>query len=134
MLPEFVDIRKLKVIHTELQLFGQPDIGISHSRARFRIAGPDNAIDRIHILQEGSNAFKAISQLGADGVEVETAALLKVSELGNFKAVEHDLPADAPGAAGRPFPVILFKLEVVLAEVDADGLQRFEIQLLHVYG
>src|SRR5580704_3245999 len=123
MLPEFVDIGKLEVIHAELQLFGEPNIAISHGGGCFCIARPDDVVDRVNILQEGSNALQAISQFGADGVKIEAPALLKVSELCDFETIEHHLPAHAPCSAGRPLPVVLFKLEVVLLEVDSDGLQ-----------
>ncbi len=58
--------------------------------------------------------------------------MLEVSELGDLHAVHHHLPADAPCADGRAFPVVFLELEVVLAEIDADGFQRLKIQLLHV--
>jgi len=63
----------------------------------------------------------AVGDLSADGVEVHPAALLEVGELGDFEAVEHDLPANAPGSADGPLPVVFLELDVVLAEVDADG-------------
>ena len=78
------------------------------------------------------DAFEAVGQLGRDGVEVDAAALLEVGELGDFEAIEHDLPADAPCAEGRRLPVIFFELDVVLAQVDADGFERGEVKLLHV--
>ena len=78
------------------------------------------------------DALQAVGELGADGVEIESAALLEVGELGDLQAVEHDLPADAPCAARGPLPVVFFKLEVVVLEVDADGFKRFEVELLHV--
>jgi hypothetical protein len=60
--------------------------------------------------------------------------LLKVRELRDFEAVEHDLPADAPGAQRGGFPVVFFEFEIVLFEVDADGFEAAQVLLDHVGG
>src|SRR6202000_1938291 len=57
----------------------------------------------------------------------------EVGELGNLQAVEHHLPAHAPGAAGGPLPVIFFELDVVPAQVNAHRLKRFEVELLDIH-
>ena len=44
------------------------------------------------------------------------------------------LPADAPRAERRRLPVVFLEADVVLARVDAAGLEAFEVQLLHVVG
>src|SRR5256884_5809558 len=64
--------------------------------------------------------------------DLEAAALLEVGELGDLQAVEQNLPADAPCAEGRGFPVVLFKTNVVLLEVDADGAEALEVDVLHI--
>ena len=55
------------------------------------------------------------------------AALLKISELGYFQAVEHDLPANAPRPQRGRLPVVLFKLEIMLAQVNAQCSERLQI-------
>ena len=49
-----------------------------------------------------------------------------------LEAVEHDLPADAPGAKRRGLPVVFLEADIVLAKVDADGFDAFEVQVLHI--
>jgi hypothetical protein len=61
--------------------------------------------------------------------EVDAAGLLEVGELGDLHAVEPDLPAEAPGAQGRRFPVVLDEADVVLFRIDAEAAQRVEIEL-----
>src|SRR5262249_28488335 len=38
-----------------------------------------------------------------------------------------------PGGESRRFPVVFFKLDVVLAQVNADGAERFQIKLLNIF-
>ena len=49
------------------------------------------------------------------GLQLQAARLLEVGELGDLHAVEHHLPADAPGAERGRLPVVLLEAEVVLA-------------------
>jgi len=44
----------------------------------------------------------------------------------------HDLPADAPRAQRGSFPVVFFELDVVLAQVNTNCTQRFQIQFLYI--
>ncbi len=108
--------------------FGQADLAVGDFPAGLAIFrwldGPDDVVDGIDVLEEAGDALEAIGDLAGDGVEVHAAALLEVGELCDLEAVEHDLPADAPGAADGPLPVVFFELDVVLAEVDADGFER----------
>jgi hypothetical protein len=60
--------------------------------------------------------------------------LLEVGELRDFHAVEPDFPAQAPGAQRRAFPVILDKAHVVLFQVQAQCLERTEIQVEDILG
>ena len=66
-----------------------------------------------------------------DRRQVDAADLLEVGELRDLLAVEHHLPADAPGAERRRLPVVLLEADVVLPRVDAAGLEAVEIDLLH---
>ncbi len=68
--------------------------------------------------QEHADALNAVGQLGAHGPAVEAAHLLEVGELADLHAVQHHLPAYAPGAQGRGFPVVLFEAQIMLGEID----------------
>ncbi len=67
-----------------------------------------------------------------DRIEIESAALLEVSELRDLQAIQHHLPTNAPRTQRRRLPVVLFKFQVVLTQVDADRSQRFQVDLLHI--
>jgi hypothetical protein len=60
------------------------------------------------------------------------ADLLEIGELRDLHPVAPDLPAQAPGAQRGAFPVILDEADVVDVHVDADGLERAEIEVLQV--
>src|SRR5207244_12447788 len=60
--------------------------------------------------------------------------VLEIGELGDLHAVEHHLPADAPGTERRRLPIVLFEPDVVLSRIDSAGLQAFEIDLLDIVG
>src|SRR6201996_2374423 len=121
----------LEVVRGELDLFLQPDLTVGDVALRQRIARPYDVIDRIDILQKGRNALQTIGKLRADRIQLKSAALLEIRELRDLQAVQHHLPSHSPGATGRPFPVVLFKLQIVLAQVDSYRGQRFEIDLLY---
>ena len=127
-LPEHLDVGKLEVVFRELILVLKADLGV------FDAGSPFDVVNAFDVLEEGNQALESIGELGGDEVEIEAAALLEVGELGDFEAVEHDLPADAPGAEGRGFPVVLFELDVVLGEVDADGFEAAEVLIDDVGG
>ena len=56
----------------------------------------------------------------------------KYGELRDLETVEEDLPADAPGAERRRFPVVFLEAHVVLSGIDAAGLERLQVQVLHL--
>ena len=58
--------------------------------------------------------------------------MLEVGELRDLEAIKHHLPSDAPCAERRRLPVIFFKLDVVLAQVNADRAERFKVEFLYV--
>ena len=120
MLPELVHVGLLEVVDGELQLVLQANLAVFHGTP-IGADDPDDVVNAIDVLQEGGDALQSVGQLGGDGIEIDAAALLEVGELGDLQAVEHDLPADAPGAERGRLPVVFFELDVVLAQVDADG-------------
>src|ERR1035438_6562498 len=127
-LPEGADVRYLEVVDGVLQLVVVTHVTVTES------GRPLDIVDAVLHLQEGSETFQPVGQLGRDQVQVDAATLLKIGELRDFQAVEHDLPADPPGAQGGGLPVVFFQLEIVLLEVDADGFQAAEVLLDHVGG
>src|SRR6185503_17702462 len=86
--------------------------------------------DRFGVVEGDEDAFEAVGDLHRDGVERHAAHLLEVGELRDLLPVEPDLPTQPPGRDGGLFPVILYEADIVLARVDADGLERFEIEFL----
>ena len=58
--------------------------------------------------------------------------MLEVGELGDFHAVQPDFPAQTPGAEGRRFPVVFDEADVVDQRVEADVLERAQVQFLEV--
>src|SRR5439155_6739654 len=83
-------------------------------------------------LQERRQALQPVGQLGRNQVQVHASALLEISKLRDLQAIQHHLPADAPGSQRGRFPVVLLQLDVVLAQIDPDRLQAFQIQIDHV--
>src|SRR5271166_2622658 len=131
MLPRFFHVGELKVVNRKLQLILQPDLAIFH-RPAIWTDHPSDVVNAVHVLQERRDAFQPIGQLSRDGVEINSAALLEVSELRDLESVEHHLPADAPRAQRWRLPIIFLELEVMFAQVNANRGQRIEVQLLHI--
>ncbi len=132
VLPEACDVRVVEAVGGELLFFGEADVAVGGDPAGVGFARPVDVVDGVDVLEEAGDALEAVGDFAGDGVEVHAAALLEVGELGDLQAVQHDLPADAPGAADGPLPVVFFELDVVLGEVDADGVERLEVELLDV--
>ncbi len=95
---------------------------------------PLDVVDAVDALQEGGQAFQSVGNFRRDQIEIDASDLLEVSELRDFEAVQHDLPAYAPCSERRVFPVVLFELEIVLAEVDADRFEAAHVLVDHVGG
>ncbi len=107
-----------------LDFLAQPDLGVFHA------GRPLEVVDAVDPLQDHRDALEAVGELGRDRRELQAAGLLKVGELRDLHAVEHHLPADAPGAERRRLPVVFLEADVMLARVDAAGLEAVEIELL----
>ena len=91
--------------------------------------GPDQVEDVVDVLQVHAQALEAVGDLAEHRPALQAAGLLEVGELGDFHAVEPDFPAQAPGAERRRFPVVLDEAQVVHQRIDAQRLQRTEVQL-----
>ena len=111
-----------------LDFFPQPDVAVLLPPAPVHV---EHVVD---LLQEHRDAFHAVRELARDRRQVDAADLLEIGELRDLRPVEHHLPADAPGAKRRRLPVVLLEPDVVVARVDADGLEAVEIDLLHFVG
>src|SRR5208337_4352522 len=83
-------------------------------------------------LQKSAQPLQPVGKFDGDRVKIHSATLLEVSELRNFKSVQHHLPPDAPSTERRRLPVVFFELDVVLAQINADCTERFQIELLHI--
>src|SRR5229473_4613555 len=119
-------VAAVKTVFRKLLLLHQADVAVSLVRR------PAQIVDALHALKKCANALEAVGELDGDGIEIDASALLEVSELGDLKTVEQNLPADAPGAQGRRFPVVLLESNVVLLEVDADGAQAPQVNVLNI--
>ncbi len=133
MFPQSPHIRIVEAISRKLLLLGKPHLPIRNLASGIGFDRPHNVIDRIHILQKPRNPFQSIRNLPADRIQIHPPALLKVRKLRNLQPIQHHLPPDAPRAANRPLPVVLFELNVVFFQIDPDRHQRLEIHLLNIY-
>ncbi len=119
-------IAAIKAVFGKLLLLHQTDIAVSLVR------GPAEIVDALHALEKRAYALQSVGKFDGDGIEVDAAALLEVSELGDLQTIEQNLPADAPRPEGRGFPVVFLKTNVVLLEVDADGAEALQVDVLHI--
>ena len=95
---------------------------------------PADILKVTHTLQGHGDAFQTVGDLNRNRVQLNAARLLEVGELGDLLPVQPDFPAQAPGAQGGAFPVILYKTNIVAARVNANRFQRAEVKLLRVAG
>ena len=121
-----VHVRDLIIVFGVLELLPPADLAVGHPCAIFLIP------DGFGIVESNEDALETVGQLHRDRVERHAAHLLEVGELGDLLPVQPDFPAQSPGRDGRLLPVVLHKADVVLAWVDAERLERLEIQLLRV--
>ncbi len=133
MLPRLFDVGALEVVNGKLKLVLEANFAILHGTT-IGSDDPRDVVNAVHVLEKCGNALEAVGQFSGDGIEVNAAALLEIRELRDFQAIEHDLPSNAPSAERGRLPVVFFELDVVLAQVDADGGQRRKIEVLHVGG
>ena len=138
-------VEQIPVKHAEVHAGSQLDATIEHILrlldflaephvAVFDAAAPVQIEEAVDALQRHGDPLEAVGQLGGHRRQLHAACLLEVRKLRNLEAVEQHLPADAPGAERRRFPVVLLETNVVLARVDTARLQALEIQLLHIVG
>ena len=131
MLEQHVGIGLIEV-PAAVFLFGLAEhIAIAQRDRRLRIV-ERHVHDMGHPQHIHRQPFQPIGQLARNRAAVMAAHLLEIGELRHFHAVAPHFPAQPPGTQRGAFPVILDKADIVQAGVDADGLQRPQIQVLHV--
>ena len=123
-----VHVGKVKVILAVLVLAAQVHIAVG------AVNRPADIFEMAHALHRHGDALEAVGDLHRIGVQRHAAGLLEVGELGDFLPVQPHFPAQTPGAQRRRFPVILDEANVVLARIDAQRLERLEVDLLRVAG
>ena len=96
----------------------QEDVAVGHA-----MAVEVEIVDVLDALDVHGQPLEAVGQLARDRAAVEAADLLEIGELRHLHAVAPDLPAQAPGAQGRAFPVVLDEAQVVQAGVDAQRVE-----------
>jgi hypothetical protein len=65
---------------------------------------------------------------------VDAPHLLEIGELGDFHAIEPDLPAQAPGTQGGIFPIVLDEADIVLRRGETQCLEGTQVALENVGG
>lgn len=126
MTQQHLGVAGLEIVLGLLHFVLVVDVAVGH------VLVPLQVVDGFHALQIHGQTFQTIGQLHADGMQVDAAHLLEVGELAHFHAVEPHFPAQAPGAQGGRFPVVFHKADIVLGGIDAQGVQAFQIQFLHI--
>src|SRR5262245_56345572 len=117
----------LEVVSGLLDFVLMKDIAVAH--APERTVGPDEVIHALDTLQIHCETLEPVGDFARDGPAVETTGLLEVGELRDFHAVEPHLPAEAPSAERRRFPVVFDEANVVRERIEAERAQRSEIAI-----
>src|ERR1700738_1870693 len=119
-------VAAVEAIHGKLLLLGQPNVSVA------LVLGPAEIVDALDALEKGADALEPVGQLDRDRVQVNSPALLKVGELGDLQSVKQYLPTDPPGTESRRLPVVLFKENVMLLEIDSNRGEALEVNVLDI--
>ena len=87
-------------------------IAIGHGKRAIGIV-EGQLVEAVDTLQVHGQALQSVGQLASDRKDVKAPYLLEVGVLGHLHPVAPDLPAQAPGADSRVFPVVLDETDVV---------------------
>ena len=85
-------------------------------------------------LLRHQDALHAVGQFNRDRPQILPTDLLEIGELRDLHAIQPYLPAKPPCSDRWLGPVVLDETHVVGVEVDPEGLQRPEVELLRVAG
>ena len=118
----------LEVVGALLDLVLVIDVAVAEA------VGPLQLVDVVDALQVHRQALESVGDLAGDRLAVDAADLLEVGELGHLHAVQPDLPAEAPGAERRVLPIVLDEADVVRLQVEAERLERAEVEVEDVGG
>ncbi len=91
-----------------------------------------DVLEVVDALEGHEDALQAVGDLHRDRVERQAPRGLEIGELGDLQPVQPHLPAEAPCAQGRGFPVVLDEAHVVAGGVDAEGPDAAQVQLLGI--
>ncbi len=107
-------------------------IDVAIGDAAERPVGPDDIENTLDVLQIHRQALEAVGDLSRYRAAFQATDLLEVSELRHLHAVQPDFPAESPGAQRWRLPVVFDEANIVYQGVDADGLERLEVQILEI--
>ena len=125
MAGQTLDIGMLEIMGGIFALGAQEDVAVGDAAAvEIEVVDP---LDVLHIHRQ---AFEAIGHLKARQHRGDAANLLEIGELPHLHAVAPDFPAQAPGAEGRAFPIILDEAEIMQAGVEPDLAVALQEQIL----
>ena len=124
---ELVDVGVFEVVLRLLDLILVIDVAVRDPAQR--PVGPDQVEHALDSLQVHGQALETVGDLAHHRPAVQAPDLLEVGELRNLHAIQPDFPAQAPGAEGRRFPVVLDETDVVHQWVEAHGPERSQVEL-----
>ncbi len=127
----FFHVGVLEVVGALFHLVLVVDIAVG-DRSAVGAVGPDQVVNVVAVLQVHAEPLQTVGDFAQHRPAFQAAGLLEIGELGDFHAVEPDFPAQAPGAQGRRFPVVLDEAQVMHQRVDAQRLERIQVELLDV--
>ena len=117
----------LEVVEGLLYLVGVENVTVGD------VANPLDIEYVFYALDIHSQTLQAVRDFNGYRLNVNAAHLLEVGELGDFHTIQPNLPAKAPSAQSRRFPVILYKADIMLLLMNAELSQALQVQLLNVF-
>ena len=126
-------VSKFEIVGAVFALGTEEDIPVRHALNPLGSVEVqvEDVFDVLHIHGE---AFQPVGHFKARQNDRNAADLLEIGELADLHAVAPDLPADAPGAEGRTFPIILDEAKVVQQRIEADFAIAGQEELLRIGG
>src|SRR6202158_4966266 len=119
-------VRGLEIVGGKFRLPEQPDLPVSPIRR------PANIIYAVNALQVRADAVQTVGQFDRDRVQVQSPALLKVSKLGDLKAIEKHLPTHPPCTQCGRLPIVFLKAHIMLGKAQADCSKALQVKVLHI--
>ncbi len=131
LLEQHRGVGMLEVVPRVFLLGLQEDIAVGHLIGAFAAVEVEivDAVDALHVHRK---AFEAVGEFTRHRRAFDARDLLEVSELRHFHTVAPAFPAEAPRAERRALPVVFHKADVMQCRIDADGRERFQIEILNV--